>query len=86
MFLGLVPDEVDALAIEFDARAGDIETLVASLTAKLAATTWTGADRDHFQSDWDGQLTAGLRNVAASLRDAATIARANAEQQRQASS
>jgi len=84
-FLGLVPDEVETLAVDFDAKAGDIETLISSLVVRLSTTTWTGPDRDQFQSDWDGPLTSNLRNAAASLRDAAAVARANAEQQRQAS-
>lgn len=85
-FLGQVPEEVDALAAEFDAKAGDIENLIASLKAKLGSTTWTGPDRQRFEGDWDGNLSSALRNVAGSLRDTATVARGNAEQQRTASS
>lgn len=85
-FMGQIPEEVDALAADFDAKAGDIETLITALTAKLNSTTWTGADQVRFKGDWDGQLTASLRNVAGALRDAGTVARGNAEQQRTASS
>lgn len=85
-FLGQIPEEVDALAADFDAKAGDIEGLIAALKAKLGSTTWTGQDRQRFEGDWDGQLSAQLRNVAGALRDAAMLARSNAEQQRTASS
>ena len=85
-FVGQIPEEVDALAVDFDAKAGDIEGLMAALKAKLGSTTWAGQDRQRFEGDWDGQLSAQLRNVAGALRDAATIARGNADQQRTASS
>ncbi len=85
-FLGQIPEEVDSLAADLDAKAGDIESIIAALTSKLGGTTWTGSDRDRFEGDWNSTLTTNLRNVAGSLRDAASIARQNAEQQRQASS
>jgi hypothetical protein len=84
-FIGQIPEEVDALAAEFDNKAGDIDTIITGLTAKLGATTWVGADRNRFEGDWNSQLSSGLRNVAAALRDAAVLARGNAEQQRNAS-
>ena len=84
-FLGQIPEEVDALAADLDVKAGDIETLITALASKLGSTTWTGADRDRFEGDWNSTLTTNLRNVAGSLRDAASVARSNAEQQRQAS-
>lgn len=85
-FLGQIPEEVDALAADLEAKAGDIETLLSALASKLGSTTWTGADRDRFEGDWNSTLSTNLRNVAGSLRDAGSIARQNAEQQRQASS
>jgi uncharacterized protein YukE len=85
-FVGQIPEEVDALAADFDAKASDIESLMAALKAKLGSTTWVGADRERFEGDWDGQLSTQLRTVASALRDAAIIARGNAEQQRTASS
>ncbi|NLA65436.1 MAG: hypothetical protein GX862_05825 [Leucobacter sp.] len=83
--LGQIPEEVDSLAADLDSRAGDIETLISAIASKLGATTWTGPDRDRFVGDWNSTLTSNLRNVAGSLRDAASVARQNAEQQRQAS-
>ena len=84
-FIGQIPEEVDALASDFDNKATDIETVITALTTKLGSTTWVGADRNRFEGDWNSQLSSGLRNVAAALRDAAVLARGNAEQQRNAS-
>lgn len=85
-FLGQVPEQVDALAVDFDAKAGDIETIIAALKARLSQTAWTGTDQQRFEGEWDGTLSTQLRTIAGVLRDTATVARANAEQQRQASS
>jgi len=84
-FIGQIPEEVDALAAEFDNKAGSIDDIISGLTAKLGATTWVGADRNRFEGDWNSQLSSALRNVGAALRDAAILARGNAEQQRSAS-
>jgi uncharacterized protein YukE len=84
-FLGQIPEEVDALATEFDTKAAAIDDVISSLTAKLGGTTWTGSDRTRFENDWNSTLTSGLRNVAGALRDAAIVARGNAQQQRDAS-
>jgi len=84
-FLGQIPEEVDALATEFDNKANDIDTVISTLTSKLGSTTWTGNDRTRFEGDWNSTLTSGLRNVAGALRDAAILARGNATQQRDAS-
>ena len=84
-FIGQIPEEVDALASDFDNKATDIETVITALTSKLGSTTWVGADRNRFEGDWNSTLSSNLRTVAASLREAATTARNNAEQQRTAS-
>lgn len=84
-FLGQIPEEVDGLAAELDAKAGDIENLVAAITGKLGATTWTGPDRERYEGDWNSKLRVNMQVVADSLREAANTARLNADQQRQAS-
>ncbi|TFD32235.1 WXG100 family type VII secretion target [Cryobacterium cryoconiti] len=85
-FIGQVPEEVDALAQDFETKASDIENLISALKARLGGTTWVGTDRSRFEGDWDGQLSSSLRSVSSALRDAAMTARGNAEQQRTASS
>ena len=84
-FLGQVPEEVEALGAEFDSKAGEVETLVQTLTQRLAATTWRGADREAFEASWSGEITNNLAQLANSLREAGQIANTNAQQQRTAS-
>jgi uncharacterized protein YukE len=85
-FVGQIPEEVDVLAADFEAKAGDIESLIQALKTKLGSTTWVGQDRQRFEGEWDGRLTTQLRIVADALRETAIVARGNAEQQRTASS
>ena len=85
-FLGQVPEEVEALASEFEAKASDVETLISAITAKLQATTWRGADRDDFEASWSGEITNNLNHLAQSLRETGMTATRNAQQQRTASS
>lgn len=84
-FLGQIPEEVDRLAGELDVKAGDIDNIIATITGLIGNTTWTGPDRDRYEGDWNGKLRVNMQMVADSLREAATTARMNSEQQRQAS-
>lgn len=85
-FLGQIPEEVEALAAEFDHRAGDVETLIAAITQRLQSTTWRGADRESFEASWSGEMTNNLTQLANALRETGQIANSNAQQQRTASS
>lgn len=84
-YIGQIPEEVDQLASDFDLKATDLENLKSAITAKLAGTTWTGADRERFESDWEGQLSPAITSVTAQLRGASDLAAGNAEEQRTAS-
>lgn len=84
-FLGQVPEEVEALAADFEVKSSDIETLITTVTSRLASTTWVGNDRDAFEASWAGEMTNNLTQLANSLRDAGMIANNNAQQQRTAS-
>jgi len=84
-FLGMVPTEVDALAAALQRHADEVEALTRTMTSSLDATSWSGDDRRAFEQQWSGELATGLRHAAESLRDAASIAAANAQQQRDAS-
>jgi len=84
-FLGQVPEEVEALAADFDAKAGDVETLISTVNARLGSTTWVGNDRDAFEATWAGEMTNNLTQLANSLREAGLVANNNAQQQRTAS-
>lgn len=84
-YIGQVPEEVDALAAEFEAKAGDLESIQAALSAQFTHTTWTGPDRERFQGDWDSQLGTAFKQVAEMLRNGARAASGNAQEQRDAS-
>ncbi len=76
---------VRSLAVQMDTQADAIVTLMQQLTTSLQNTAWLGADRQAFESDWQGQHCAQLRAVADSLKLAAQRARQNADQQEQVS-
>lgn len=84
--LGMIPEEVDDLATQLDAKAGDLEGVLTTLTAKLQGTTWVGTDYNRFEEQWTGTIAQNLRNAAEQMRAAATAAREDAENQRIASS
>lgn len=84
-YIGQVPEEVDQLSAEFEAKAGDLEGIKSTISSKLAVTTWTGTDRERFESDWEGQFSATITQIVAQLRTAGTIASDNAQEQRDAS-
>jgi uncharacterized protein YukE len=85
-FLGMVPEDVELLAADFDAKAGDIETIISHLTTHLQNTTWRGADRENFEASWTGEMTNSLTQLASALRETGVVANSNAQQQRTASS
>jgi len=84
--LGMIPEEVDELATQLDAKAGDLEGALSTLTSKLQGTTWVGTDYNRFEEQWTGTIAQNLRNAAEQMRTAATAAREDAENQRIASS
>lgn len=85
-YIGMDPDEVDDLAAQLQAKASDLETVLSTLTSKLGSTTWVGTDRNRFEEAWQGTISVNLTNAANQLRDAATAATGDANQQRAASS
>ena len=84
--LGMIPEEVDELAIQLEGKAGDLDGVLTTLTTKLQGTTWTGTDYNRFEEQWTGTIAQNLRNAAEQLRSAAVAARKDAENQRIASS
>ena len=85
-YIGMNPDEVEALSAQLETQAGDLETVLHTLTSKLASTTWVGIDRTRFEEAWQGTISVNLTNAATQLRDASLAARGDAESQRAASS
>lgn len=84
-FLGMTPEDVEGLAAEFALRADELDATLQAIGARLDATSWRGADRDAFESDWRGELVAAIAALATALREAGVLASANASQQRQVS-
>lgn len=84
-FTGMDIPQVRNLANQMRAKADEIESIMNQLTNQLGQAQWVGNDRQQFEGDWNGQYCTSLRNVANGLRDAATRADQNADQQEQAS-
>lgn len=85
-FTGMDIGQVRQLGQQLNQKADEIEAIMQTLTGQLQAAQWVGQDRQTFESDWTGQYCTSLRTVAAGLRDAATKANSNADQQETASS
>ncbi len=83
---GLDVQQVRQLGSQLTQKAGEIETLLSTLTNALNSTQWEGPDATAFRNEWSGQHTAALRNVANALRDAGAKATQNASQQESTSS
>ncbi|KGJ79651.1 hypothetical protein GY21_04280 [Cryobacterium roopkundense] len=82
---GLDVQQVRQLSTQLNTKAGDIESVLTTLTTALNSTEWTGPDATAFRGDWSGQHTAALKNVIQALRDTATKASKNAQDQETAS-
>jgi uncharacterized protein YukE len=82
---GMDISEVESLVHNMDARAQELEQLVAQLTSQLESARWVGPDRDNFLGEWNSSHVPALRNVAAGLQDAAQRALGNVRAQQEAS-
>lgn len=82
---GLDVQQVRQLSSQLSQKAGDIESVLSTLTSTLGNTEWTGPDAQAFRNDWSGQHTAALKQVVNALRDASQKAQGNAQAQENAS-
>jgi uncharacterized protein YukE len=78
---GMDVQQVRELANVLGQKAGEIDTLISTITNKLSGTQWEGPDSQKFRSDWSGQLTSALKQVAQALRDTQQRAQQNAQDQ-----
>ena len=85
MIYGMDTDSVAALASRMAEVADRVRALESRLTQGLAATEWIGNDRSRFESDWSAQHVTALRQAAAALDDAASVATAQVQEQERAS-
>jgi uncharacterized protein YukE len=84
-FTGMDIGQVRTLATSMRSKADEIESIMGQLTNQLKQAQWVGPDRQKFEGDWDGHFCTSLRTVAQGLKDAATAADQNAQQQETAS-
>ncbi|MCX6501572.1 MAG: WXG100 family type VII secretion target [Microbacterium sp.] len=82
---GLDVQQVRQLSSQLNQKAGDIDSILSTLTGALNGTQWEGPDANQFRNDWSGQYTSSLKQVAQALRDAAQKATQNANAQEQTS-
>jgi uncharacterized protein YukE len=79
-------EQADQLAAVMDVDAQSITEITQRLTQQLANTEWLGTDRNTFESQWTGEFVPALGRVVEALNANANIIRAQAEDQRRASS
>jgi hypothetical protein len=79
--VGMIIEEVEAMAVQLNAAAEQIRQLTATLPAQVRQATWWGADRERFVTDFDNQVPM-LSSIAEALTGFSTRANANVAQQR----
>ncbi|MGH3677202.1 MAG: hypothetical protein ACRDU5_15965 [Mycobacterium sp.] len=84
-YFGQDIEQVQMLANQLNARAGEVEKLIAQLSATVDSIEWQGPDAERFKADWKGQHAAQLRAVVSTLQTASQDARRNAQDQQMAS-
>src|SRR5690349_7658490 len=81
LFVGMDVTEVRTLATQLNQKDDEIEQIANALSNQLGSTQWVGNDATRFRGDWDGQHRKALSLVANALKDAASNANRNAQQQ-----
>jgi uncharacterized protein YukE len=84
-YFGQDIEQVQMLANQFNAKAGEIEQLISQLSATVDSIDWQGPDAERFRSDWHGQHRTALNSVISALQTASQSARRNAQDQQAAS-
>ncbi|HEX6359209.1 hypothetical protein [Actinophytocola sp.] len=85
-FIGMDVEAVRTLAGQLNSKADEIDTITSTLTSQLSTTQWEGTDAGTFRANWTSTHVTQLMTVANALRDAATNAIRNADEQSTASS
>jgi len=84
--VGADVEQLRTLARTLSQAADELERMSTEVSNRLTSTQWHGPDADHYQSQWQGQSIAQIRNVVSALRSASDSATRNADAQEQASS
>lgn len=82
---GLDVQQVRQLSSQLNNKAGEIESILSTLTTALGNTQWEGPDANQFRNEWTGHHTSSLKQVVQALRDASQKASQNAAAQEQTS-
>ena len=85
-FVGMDVEAVRTLAGQLNGKADEIDSITSTLTSQLSTTQWEGSDASTFRSNWSSTHVSQLMTVANALRDAASNAIRNADEQATASS
>lgn len=64
--------DLEQLRAMFDSKAGEVQSLEATLSAKVApgATAWAGPGADKFRGAWEQEFAPALRNLREALNQA----------------
>lgn len=73
------------LAARFEQVAGQLDTARSGVGHLVQANPWHGPEADRFRSQWAGSHSARLAGAARTLRDGASVLRANADAQERTS-
>ena len=84
-FIGANIEELRDLASTFDANGQALERTARDLTARVATSSWVGADQQRFTDDWHSRLRVTLLGASSSLLSTAHLLRQNAAEQEAAS-
>ena len=64
--------DLEQLRAVFDSKAGEVQSLESTLSAKVApgATAWAGPGADKFRAAWEQEFAPALRNLCEALNQA----------------
>ncbi|MDJ0664785.1 MAG: WXG100 family type VII secretion target [Acidimicrobiia bacterium] len=64
--------DLEQLRALFDSKAGEVQGLESTLSAKIApgATAWEGPGADKFRAAWEQEFAPALRNLREALNQA----------------
>jgi len=80
------PDEIDGVAGQFGAKAGELDRIKGELDNQVNSTpgNWKGNDAEKFRGDWP-TFRGQLDNITNALREVERALRTQANQQRETS-
>jgi hypothetical protein len=83
---GMNPEAVDQMGTQAETAGDDVNTVYSTVQGRVTDFDWTGEDRDRYVSEFEGTLGGLVQSVVNQAKSFGDRARANASQQREASS